>query len=61
MTSMRCDFCCKELERHGERFIVTISRVPAQRGTDGVRFDLCAACAEFLRDTLDPTRSGKEL
>ena len=44
-----CDCCGRKLDRHGQRYLVTISEVPAYRGEDRIRFDLCAICAAELK------------
>lgn len=44
-----CDMCGEVMHVHQKRSTVTISDVPAFRGTDRKVFDLCPACAERLR------------
>lgn len=40
-----CDLCGTVLERHGERYLVHIERVPAYRSAFGNGYDLCPTCA----------------
>lgn len=43
-----CDMCGKELDHHGERYTVTVGRVPAYRTACKSTWDLCCDCAKEL-------------
>ena len=61
MDVIRCDSCGTELERHGRRFTVTVSEVPAQRLAERSVYDLCPRCAELLKAALGGERPREEL
>ena len=48
-----CDMCGKELDHHGERYTVTVGRVPAYRTACKSTWDLCCDCAKALIGQLD--------
>ena len=47
-----CDVCGKELDHHGERYIVHIEAVPSYRTAGKSAWDLCPTCAKELRERL---------
>lgn len=51
-----CDVCGAAIDRHGKRFTLTLSRVPAVRATDGARWDLCPECAARLKIIMERDR-----
>ena len=48
-TEFTCDSCGAVLERHGKRYTVAISRVPALRDASRCVFDLCPTCATEMK------------
>lgn len=52
-TKFTCDCCGRELDRHGQRFLVAIAEVPAYRTADRTVFDLCPVCAAELKAYLN--------
>ena len=49
MHVMTCDMCGVELEQHGLRYTLRISKVPAIRSAGQQPYDLCAICAAKLK------------
>lgn len=46
----RCDMCGRVLERHGSRYVVSMSKLPILRGVGQKQsFDLCQQCASRLK------------
>lgn len=54
-----CDMCGKELEHHGERYIVRVEQVPSYRYNKYKTWDLCRECADRLGKQLDERGEGK--
>ena len=59
MHKFMCDLCGKELEHHGERYMVRVEQVPAYRECHKCVWDLCPECADRLREELDKGKDGK--
>lgn len=53
MHKFMCDLCGKELEHHGERYMVRVEQVPAYRECHKCVWDLCPECADRLREQMD--------
>lgn len=52
-----CDICGKELEHHGERYIVRIEAVPSSYSSKFCTWDLCYECSEKLTGQLNERKS----
>lgn len=53
MYKFMCDLCGKELEHHGERYIVRVEQVPSSYSSKNKTWDLCSECAEGLKRKMD--------
>lgn len=51
-----CDMCGRELEHHGERYIVRTESVPNVRTSGFENLDLCRECVLALRQYVSEKR-----
>lgn len=59
MRTFTCDMCGKELEHHGQRYLMTVQEVVPRQymEPEPMKFDLCHECVVKLNEQLD--RGGK--